>query len=83
MAINEKEWKHIMRPVIKFRLTRDGKSSNLHTSVRYGPYYLGGIGIFEPIVIQGSGLISFLIKKICKPTPSISLLCANLSTFQL
>ena len=51
-----------MRPIVKLGLTKDSVSSNLHTEGIYGTQYLGGIGLFEPFVIQGAGRISFLIK---------------------
>ena len=44
-----------MRPIVKFGLTKAVMNRNLHTDVRYGLLYLCGIGIFEPIVIQGAG----------------------------
>ena len=72
-----------MRPIVKFGLTKAGISSNLHTAVRYGPQSIGGIGLFEPFMIQGSGRMAFLIKHCWKPTPSSPFLCANLSTLQL
>ena len=72
-----------MKPIVKFGLTKTGISSNLHTEVRYGPQSLGGIILFEPFAIQGSGRIAFLIDNYWKSTPSIPLLQANLSTLQL
>ena len=48
MTLNKKEYKHIMKPIIKFGLTKAGISSILHTSVRYGPRSLGGIILFDP-----------------------------------
>ena len=61
MALNKKECKHIMRPIVKFGRTKAGRISTLHTAVRDGPQYLGGIGLFDPFVIQGAGQIAFLI----------------------
>ena len=54
MTLNEAECKHILQLIVKFGLTKAGIISNLHTVVRYGPRYLGGIRIFDPSVIQGS-----------------------------
>ena len=72
-----------MWPIVKFGLAKDGISSTLHTVVRYGPWSLGGIGLFDPFVIQGVGQISFLIEHYWKSTPSSPILWANLSTLQL
>ena len=49
-----------MRPVVKVGLTKASIISTLHTAVRYGPWSLGGIGIFDTFVIQGAGQIAFL-----------------------
>ena len=37
IKLNGKECKHIMKPIVKFGLTKSGISSTLHTAVRYGP----------------------------------------------
>ena len=34
MTLNEKECKNIMQPIVKFGLTKEGISINLHTEVR-------------------------------------------------
>ena len=78
MTLNKKECKYIMQPIVKFVLTKAGIISTLHTVVRYGPHYLGGIGIYYPFVIQGIVLIEFLIEHYWKSTPSSPLLQANL-----
>ena len=62
MILNEKECQHIMQPIVKFGLTKAGISSTLHTEVRYGPCSLRFIGLFERFVIQGTGIIAFLIE---------------------
>ena len=72
-----------MQPILKFGLTKSGISSTLQTAVRYGPWSLGGIGLFYSFVIQGTGTIAFLIEHYWKSTPSSPLLLANLSTLQL
>ena len=72
-----------MQPILKIGLTKSGISSTLQTAVRYGPWSLGGIGLFYPFVIQGTGTIAFLIEHYWKSTPSSPLLRANLSTLQL
>ena len=72
-----------MQPIVKFMITKTGIISTLQTAVWYGPHSLGGIGIFDPIMIQGSGQIVFLIKKFCEKTPSSPLLHANLYHLQL
>ena len=72
-----------MRPIVKSRLTKDGISITLHTEFRYEPLSFGGIGLFDPILIQGVGRIFFITKHFWKPTQSCPLLCDNLSTLQL
>ena len=62
MTPNEKECKHTMRPFVKFGLNKAGMSITFHTSVIYGTRFLGGIGLFEPFVIQGARRITFLIE---------------------
>ena len=83
MTLNEKEYKHIMKPIVKFGLTKAVISSTLHKAVRYGTRSLGGIGLFDPFFIQGAGQIYFLMEHYCKSTLYIPLLQANLSTLQL
>ena len=34
MTLNQEEFKHIMRPIVNFGLTKDGISSTLHRAVR-------------------------------------------------
>ena len=72
-----------MQPNVKFGLTNAVISSTLHTAVRHGPCSLGGIGLFDPFVIQGTGRIGFIIKHHWNSTPSIPLLRYNLSNLQL
>ena len=72
-----------MQPIVKFGLTKNGISSTLHIVVRYGPRYHGGIILFDPFVIQGTGIIDFLIKSYWNSTPNRPLLSHNLSTLQL
>ena len=72
-----------MQPIVKFGLTKAGISSTLHTSAIYEPRSLGGILLFDPFVIIGSGQIEFLIKHYWKLILSIPLLWANLSTLKL
>ena len=55
MVLNEEECKHIMRHIVTFGLTKDGISITLHTTVIYGPWYLEGIGTFDPFLIQVAG----------------------------
>ena len=83
MTLNKEECKHIMRPIVKFGLTKAGIRITLHTAVRYGHQSLVVIGIFDPLLIQGAGLIAFLIKHYWKPTLSRPLLRANLSPLHL
>ena len=72
-----------MQPTVKFGLTKAGIVSTIHTVVRYGPCSLGGIGIFDPIRIQGASQIDFLIEHCHKFNPSILLLRANVSNLHL
>ena len=51
-----------MGPTVKLGLAKAGITSNLHTAVRYGPFSIGSIGLFHPILIQGAGRIDFLVK---------------------
>ena len=83
MTLNEKECKHIMQPIVKFGLAKAEISSNLHTSVIYGPRSLGGIGLSDPFFIQVTSRIAFLIEHHWKSTPYSPLIWANLSTLQL
>ena len=71
-----------MQPIVKCGLAKVGISSTLHTSVRYGPRFLGGIGLVDLFVIQGAELISFLVGHYWKLTPYIPLLWENLSSIQ-
>ena len=50
-----------MQLIVKFLITKDGIRSTLHTAVRYGIISLGGVGIFDPIIIQGVGKIAIPI----------------------
>ena len=83
MTINKEECKHIIPPIVKFGITKDGISSNLHTSVRYFPRYLWCIKFFDPLMIQGAEQIAFLIEQYLKFNPSRLLVWANLSTLKL
>ena len=83
MSLNEKECKNIMLHIVKCGLTKADISSTPHTVVRYGPWSLVSIGIFDPFMIQGVGRIAFLIEKYCKLNPSRPLLWANLFNIQL
>ena len=83
MTLNEEEWKHIMKPIVKSGITKDVISSTLHKAVTYGHCSLGGIGSFEPFVIQGAGQIVFLITEYWKLTPSSPLLWVSLCNLQL
>ena len=83
MTLNKEERKPTMQPIVKCGLTKAGIISTFHTAVRYGPRSLGSIGIFDPLVVQGSGQIAFLVEHFWKSTPYIPLLQANLSTLQL
>ena len=51
-----------MQHIVKFGITKVGIRSPLHKVVRYGPRSIGGIGPFDPFVIQGADQIAFLIK---------------------
>ena len=82
MTLNEKYYKHIMRPIVNFGLAMVSISSTFHTAVGYGPRSIGSIGLSVPILIQGAGQIAFLVKHHCKPTTYIPLLHANLSIIQ-
>ena len=62
MTLNEKECKHTMQTIVKLGLTKAGISSTLHTAVRYGPRYLGGVRTFDPFVVLGTCRIAFLTK---------------------
>ena len=83
MTLNEKECKQIIQLIVNFGLTQSGTSSTLHTAVGYGPRLLGGIRLFDPFAIQGTGRIAFLIEHYWKSTLSIPLLRSNLATLQL
>ena len=83
MTVNKKECKHTMQPIVKFRLAKAGIISTLHTLVRYGPWSLGIIIIFDLFVLQGAGIIAFIIEHYCKSSPSIPLPQANIFTLQL
>ena len=72
-----------MQSIVQFGLTKAGISSTLHTAVRYGNSSLGGIGLFDPFIIQGTGRITFLIKHYWKSNTSSPLLRDNLDTLQL
>ena len=72
-----------MQPIVKFEHNKDGISSTLHKVISHGTRSLGGIGIFDPFVIQGTYSIAFLIKHYWKLTPSIPLFWDNLFTLQL
>ena len=62
MNLNKEECKHIIRPILKFGLAKSSIISTLHTAVRYGPWYLGGIENFNPFVIQWLGQTAFLVE---------------------
>ena len=70
------------KPIVKFGLTKHSISSILQKEVRYGPRYLGGIGLFETSVIRGAVQIAFLIEHFWKPNPSSPLIRSNLYTLQ-
>ena len=72
-----------MQPIIKFGPTKDFISSTLQTTVSYEPRSLRGISIFDPFLIQGTGIIAFLVKNYWNSTTSSPLLWANLSTLKL
>ena len=72
-----------MQTIVKFGLTKTSISSILHTFVSYGSRYLRGIRLFEPLVIQVAGQISFLVEKHWISTPYSSLLWDNLFSLQL
>ena len=72
-----------MQPIVKFGLTKAGIISTIHTAVMYGTCSLGGIVLFNPIMIQVAGQIAFIIENCWKPTPSCTLLLDDLSTLQL
>ena len=69
--------------MVKFRLTNSGISSTLHTVVRYEHRSLGGIGLFEPLIIQGTDRIVFLTEHYCKSILSIAPPRDNLATLKL
>ena len=83
MTLNEEECKHIMQPIVKFGLAKDGISSTFHTSVRYGPRSLGGIILFDPSVIIGVRKMAFLINHYWKLNPNSPLLWSNLSNLKI
>ena len=72
-----------MQHNVKFGLTKDIMSSTHHTLVSYGPWSLGIIIIFDLFVLQGAGIIAFIIEHYCKSSPSIPLPQANIFTLQL
>ena len=51
-----------MQDIVQFGLIKAGIGSTLHTEVIYGPISIGCIRIFDPLVIQGTVRIAFLIK---------------------
>ena len=69
-----------MQTIVNLGLAKAGISSNLYTAVRYGPRSLENIRLFDPLVIQVTGRIAFLIKHYWKSTPSI---WSNLYNIQL
>ena len=69
-----------MQSIIKFGLTKAVISSTFHTAVRYGSRSIGGIIMFDPFVIHGTGAISILIKHYWKSNPSCPILWASLAT---
>ena len=71
-----------MQHIVKCGITNAVISSTLHTAVRYGPRYLGGIRLFDIFVIQVEGLISFLIDHYWKSTSSSPLFWENISTLK-
>ena len=62
MTLNDKECKYIIKPIVKSGITNAGICSTLHTAVRYGTIYLGGIEQFYFFIIQEARRIAFLIK---------------------
>ena len=72
-----------MQSIVKFRPNNAVISSTLHTAVRYGSRSLGGIGIFDPFEIQGTGRIAFLIKHYWNSNTYIPLLWSKLPTLKL
>ena len=72
-----------MQPIVKFGLIKSGISSTLYTAFGYWPRFLGGVRLFDPFVIQGIGIISFLVEYYWKSTPSSPLLQAKLATLTL
>ena len=82
MKLDKEEFKHIMQPIVKFGLTKAGIISTLHIAVRYGPQYLGSIGIFYLFLIQGAGQISFLFDHYWQLTTYNPLFWTNLSNIQ-
>ena len=49
MKLNKRECIHIMQHIVKFGPTKAGISSTLNIAVRYGPWSLGGVGIFTTL----------------------------------
>ena len=72
-----------MQTIVNLGLTKAGISSNLYTAVRYGPRSLENIRLFDPLVIQVTGRISFLIKHYWKSTPYRPAIWSNLYNIQL
>ena len=72
-----------MQPIVTFGLTKAGISRTLCTGVRYGPHYLGGIGIFDLFVIQEIGRIAFLVKQYWRSNPYSPLRRSNPATLKL
>ena len=83
MPLNEKECKHTNQYIVKFGLTKVGIINTLHIVIIYGTRSLGGIGLFDPFVIQGTGIIAFLVKHYWNSTLSSPILWYNLSTLKL
>ena len=69
--------------IVKLGLTKAVISITLHTEVIYEPRSFGGIVLCDPFVIQGTGIIAFLIEHYSKSTPSRPLLWDNLANVQL
>ena len=48
MTLNDKEFKHIMQPIVKFGLAKAGISSTLHTEADMGLVLLEALEFLTP-----------------------------------
>ena len=52
ITLNDKYFKHIMQPIVKFGITKAGISSTFHIAVRYGPNILEALVYLTPLLFK-------------------------------